>query len=183
MASCRSNLSFEGYGRTLSRTHCGPFPRQPTGKLAIPLRPGRSSTSRVSSGSVASRAHRPRKMSSRSRPRVKRERHPLNREDRNLTSDRRDDAIPQRADVIGDGLPVAEPGSVEVRFCIIALVSRDNSPTHIDDQRDSSVAALVLGRHVGCVRAGLPKSNRRQLTWLHAGMDKMLEHRFGPTNG
>jgi hypothetical protein len=55
-----------------------------------------------------------------------------------------------------------------------ALVLRHNSARDIDNQRDSSVAALVLGRHVGCVRAGSPKSNRRQLTWLHAGMDKML---------
>lgn len=54
------------------------------------------------------------------------------------------------------------------------LVFGHNSARDIDNQRDPSVAALVLGRHVGCVRAGLPKSNRRQLTWLHAGMDKML---------
>jgi hypothetical protein len=31
------------------------------------------------------------------------------------------DAIPQRADVVGDGLPVAERASVEVRFCIRSL--------------------------------------------------------------
>jgi hypothetical protein len=59
-------------------------------------------------------------------------------------------------------------------LCIIALVFRHSSARDIDDEHDSSVAALVLGRHVGCVRTGLPKSNRRQLTWLHAGMDKML---------
>jgi hypothetical protein len=35
-----------------------------------------------------------------------------------LPATRRDDAIPQRADVVGDGLPVASPGSGEVRLCI-----------------------------------------------------------------
>jgi NAD(P)-dependent dehydrogenase (short-subunit alcohol dehydrogenase family) len=54
------------------------------------------------------------------------------------------------------------------------LVPRLKSARDIDNQCGSSVAALVLGRHVGCERAGLPKSNRRQLTWLHAGPDKML---------
>ena len=61
-----------------------------------------------------------RKMSSGSRRRVKRERHPLNRKIEILPATRRDDAIPQRADVVGDGLPVAGPGSLEVRSCIAA---------------------------------------------------------------
>ena len=68
------------------------------------------------------------RMSSGSRRRVKRERRPLSREDRILPATRRDDAIPQRADVVGDGLPVAEPGSVEVRFCIAAPLDAQDMP-------------------------------------------------------
>jgi hypothetical protein len=40
----------------------------------------------------------------------------------------RDDAIPQRAHVVGDGLPVAEPGSVEVGFCIAAPFDAQDMP-------------------------------------------------------
>src|SRR5262245_6393541 len=51
-----------------------------------------------------------------------------------LRAIRRHDAIPQRADVVGDGLPVVEPGSVEVRFCIAG----------------SAIAAATAGRRSNC---------------------------------
>jgi hypothetical protein len=108
-----------------------------------------------------------RKMSSGSRSRVKRERHPLSREDRILTSDPSCDAIPQRADVLGDGLPVAEPGSVEVRCCegFSDAGQRYARPTH---------------------RAGCPRSNRARSracsggaagSGCHAPCPMGIEHR------
>ena len=76
--------------------------------------------------------------------------------------------------MVGDGLCIADHNEFDVRLLIGALGLGLNSARDSDNQCGSSIVALVLGRHVRCVRAGLPKSNHRQLTWLHAGMNKML---------
>src|SRR5262245_48059449 len=76
---------------------------------------------------------------------------------------RRDDAIPQRADVVGDGLPATEPGSVEIRKWIAG--SGSAAATAGDRRSDPIASVRRLSR---CARNSRQRSPfvRERVVWL-----------------
>jgi hypothetical protein len=92
-----------------------------------------------------------------------------------IPATRRDDAIPQQADVVEDGLPVTDRVSVKVRFCIIGSVGSRMAPRN-EVRAPLTVAVIPKRPPVG--RREVPARDfrsltrgrlARPLTWWHHG--------------